>query len=211
MDKSLFDRWAADYDDSILRNSNLFPFTGYYDVITAVISHVAPKKGMLVLDIGIGTGLLASELVKYGCVIHGLDISRAMIEKAQIRVPDGQFDVVDVDKYGLGKFSKNRYDRIISTYCFHHFTTERQLELIDSATKNNMTERALMIIADIGFEDETRYEQARSQYRDGWDNEEYYLCGNVMVSSIRESGNLAEFRQISECAGILICQKSQSL
>lgn len=49
--------------------------------------------GGLVVDLGCGSGIWASELVKAGYQVLGVDLSPAMIELARQRVPQAQFHV----------------------------------------------------------------------------------------------------------------------
>ncbi|MCP4580207.1 MAG: class I SAM-dependent methyltransferase, partial [candidate division Zixibacteria bacterium] len=58
LDKDGFEKWAGRYDESIKLHLNTFPFNGYYKVLSAVISLVNPKRGLKVMDVGIGTGFL---------------------------------------------------------------------------------------------------------------------------------------------------------
>lgn len=69
-----------------------------------------PRPGMEVLDVGCGTGSHLARYREAGCVVHGLDLSPAMLAKAAARLgddadlrlgdaaalpwPDGSFDLV---------------------------------------------------------------------------------------------------------------------
>lgn len=50
------------------------------------IQELLPKGGR-VLELAVGTGLVAAELVAQGNLIHGLDLSPAMLHHARIRLP----------------------------------------------------------------------------------------------------------------------------
>ncbi|MEE9552956.1 MAG: class I SAM-dependent methyltransferase [candidate division Zixibacteria bacterium] len=205
LDKKGFDKWAGNYDESIIPCLNAFPFDGYYDVLSAVISLSDPEEGLRILDVGIGTGLLSEELRKSGCIIHGIDFSEKMLEKARIRISDGIFEIVDVSIDHFGKFNNNRYDRIITSYFFHHLNPHQQTSFVKRSLKENLLPDGKLIIADIGFENESDYEAARVKFQDGWEDDEFYLCGESIVYNLQTEKIKAQYIQISCCAGILVC------
>lgn len=71
-----FDKWAGEYDESIARDSEGYPFEGYYNVLAYVQNKIKIEDGVKILDIGIGTGLLTQELYKKGARIYGIDFSK---------------------------------------------------------------------------------------------------------------------------------------
>ncbi len=206
LDKSGFDKWAGSYDENMKAHLDTFPFEGYYEVLAAVVSLVNPGKGMTVLDIGIGTGLLAEELNSRGCIIHGVDFSGKMLEKAKLRIPSGLYDIVDVSKDHFGRFSGYEYDRVVSSYAFHHFNLQQKTKIIKRTLKQNLSPNGKMIIADVGFGKESDFQTARKKYQTEWDNEEFYMCGDSIVAHLQSEEIKAGYNQISNCAGILVCR-----
>lgn len=80
-------KWNANlYDDK-------YAFVSKYG--EDLIGWLAPQKGERILDLGCGTGQLASEIAEYGARVTGLDYSPQMIEKARAAYPALQFDVRD--------------------------------------------------------------------------------------------------------------------
>jgi putative AdoMet-dependent methyltransferase len=205
LDENGFEKWAGNYDDSIKAHLHTFPFIGYYEVLSALVALVKPEKGMRVLDVGIGTGLLSEELNNRGCIIHGVDFSRKMLEKAKLRIPEGCFETVDVSNDHFGKFNVNKYDGVISSYFFHHLNLLKKTEFIKRTLEENLLPLGRIIIADIGFENERDYQQGRIKYQADWDDDEFYLCGESIVLHLKSEGIEADYRQISNCAGILVC------
>lgn len=206
MESKEFDKWAEYYDNSIASSDDVFPFDGYYDVLSEIIELVEPKDGMRILDVGIGTGFLAAQLHERGCIIHGVDFSEKMLEKAKSRIVDGLFDNVDVSESHFGKLNAFRYDRVVSSYFFHHLDHQQKISLIKRTLKDNLLPNGKIIIADIGFANERDFQSARAKYREGWEDDEYYLCGESIVSHLRSLNMRAEYMQISSCAGILTCR-----
>ena len=116
LDECGFEKWAGNYDESIKTHLHTFPFNGYYEVLSAIIALVNPEEGLRVLDVGIGTGILSEELRNRGCIIHGVDFSGRMLEKARLRIPEGHFDTVDVSSDHFGSFNTHQFDRVVSSY-----------------------------------------------------------------------------------------------
>jgi len=202
-----FDKWALNYDESISQSLNEFPFIGYYDVLSEVRRLVTPRKGMMIMDVGIGTGLLSRKLAEDGCLIYGVDFSEEMIKKAKTKIPEGEFDIVDITADHLGRFNSEKFDRVISSYCLHHLSDSQKTEFFQRTIKDNLAQGGKIIIADIGFETESSFKKAREEYRDSWEGEEegeYYLCGERMIGLLKNAGISVTYKQVSACAGILL-------
>ena len=206
-----FDKWALNYDESISQSLSEFPFIGYYDVLSEVRDIVSPQKGLMVIDVGIGTGLLSRKLAEDGCRIYGVDFSEEMIKKAKIKIPNGEFDLVDITADHFGRFNSGKFDRVISSYCIHHLNDHQKVTFFQRTIENNLAQGGKIIIADIGFETESSFKKAREEYRDSWEGEEegeYYICGERMVGFLRNAGISVKYKQVSACAGILLYASS---
>lgn len=206
LDKHGFDRWAGSYDSHLASRLDSFPFIGYYDVLAAVLARIEPRPGMRVLDVGIGTGLLSEALSKHGCSIYGVDFSEQMLEKARARIPDAVLDAVDVTNDYLGRFSGQRFDRLVSTYFFHHLDSRQKLTFIQRALVQNLEAGGMIVIADVAFATENAFDAAHRLHADAWDEDEYYLCGKTIVQELHDNGITAAYDQISPCAGLLVCK-----
>lgn len=203
LDKNSFDKWADNYDRSVDDSKNQFPFEGYREVLSAVYAFVGPETGTKILDVGIGTGILSCKLAEQGCRIYGVDFSEKMIRKAEDKIPNGQFEIVDVNKDHLGRFNNDKFDRIISSYWFHHLNNDQKLSFIRRIIRSNLNDTGSIIIADIGFETELAYEEAHERYKDHWDENEFYLCGETLIELFGDHGISFSYNQISPCAGIM--------
>ncbi|MCA0987592.1 hypothetical protein [Guptibacillus algicola] len=64
LSKQGFDLWANEYDRSVQvsEESNEYPFAGYKEILNAIYNEVMSSNQANVLDIGFGTGVLASRL-----------------------------------------------------------------------------------------------------------------------------------------------------
>ena len=79
-----FDQWSGAYDEDILRMQNEgYPFEGYYHTLGMIQNKVLDCNAKLVLDIGIGTGLLSEVLYNKGVQITGVDFSAKMLDQAK--------------------------------------------------------------------------------------------------------------------------------
>ncbi|MGZ4618423.1 MAG: class I SAM-dependent methyltransferase [Frankiaceae bacterium] len=73
-----FDRVADRYDAS--RGANGWPEVA----VAAIAPWLTP--GVPVIEVGVGTGLIASRLAARGCSVVGCDVSLRMLEQAQRRL-----------------------------------------------------------------------------------------------------------------------------
>jgi len=115
--------------------------------VHSLIKESEKKK---ILDVGVGTGLLAYKLYKKGGQIYGIDFSEKMLELAEQRMPKGKFYCYDF-KCGLPKDLYGIYfDYIVSSYAIHHLNDEEKANFI-LKLKGILKENGKIIIADISF------------------------------------------------------------
>lgn len=100
-------KWNASlYDDK-------FAFVSKYG--EDLIGWLAPQKGERILDLGCGTGQLASEIAEYGARVTGFDHSPQMIEKAKAAYPQLHFDVKDARDFSYDE----PFDAVFSNAALH--------------------------------------------------------------------------------------------
>ena len=88
------------------------------------------RKGNKILDIGFGTGILASKLYEQGFRIRGQDFSERMIELAKEKMPKAELYQGDFTGGLVKELEQNMYDAVIATYSLHHLTEEQKISLI---------------------------------------------------------------------------------
>ncbi|MBC2724349.1 MAG: methyltransferase domain-containing protein [Desulfosporosinus sp.] len=202
LDNKGFDKWAGEYDASIKRHSEGYPFEGYYNVLSYVHSLIKESKETKILDVGVGTGLLTYELYKKGGQIYGIDFSEKMLELAKQKMPKGKFYCYDI-KSGLPKDLEGvKLDYIVSSYVIHHLDDEEKANFI-SKLKGILKESGKIIIADISFKNHKDMLYCKNVSGSNWDDDEIYLIADKMVNRLTESGLIVRYTQVSSCAGVL--------
>lgn len=106
--RSFFETIADIYDDT-----RSLPKSTMKEIIVIIADEL--KHSRRVLDLGVGTGRFAEPLSKKGIDILGVDISEAMIKKAQLK---------DIDNLILGDacvlpFKDSSFDSIICVHVLH--------------------------------------------------------------------------------------------
>lgn len=86
-----------------------------------LIDRIGPVRGLRILDVGSGDGVLATRLAQDGARVTGLDASADMIAAARRRAEAAgvEIDLVEGDAGGL-PFPAGHFDRVVSvaTLCF---------------------------------------------------------------------------------------------
>ncbi|AHF07391.1 class I SAM-dependent methyltransferase [Desulfitobacterium metallireducens] len=196
-----FDNWAGEYDESISKLSEGYPFEGYYEVLSFVSRCVDLSKGTRILDIGVGTGLLTKELYNKGVGVYGIDFSPKMLELARRNMPNGQFLCHDFTNGLPIELKKMKFNYIISSYAIHHLDDNKKIDFI-AQLKDSLEENGNIIIADIAFQTKDDMKQCKDNTK-GWDEDEIYIVADEIMEKMRKKMLNATYTQISSCAGVL--------
>lgn len=195
-----FDRWSEEYDRST--DETGYPFEGYRQVLNMIYGILSEGRPRKVLDIGIGTGLLAQKLYKNGTEITGIDFSEGMLQQAKARMPQANLIMWDVNEGILPELTTAKFDFIVSTYVFHHFDNEKKLSLILQYL-GTLNMGGKMVIGDIAFRTKRMMEKCRNENPDDWDEEECYFVMDSFGPVLSGRNIKYGYTQISNCAGIL--------
>ncbi|MFB6367447.1 class I SAM-dependent methyltransferase [Paenibacillus elgii] len=99
-----------------------------------VVELLNPTKGERILDLGCGTGDLAYEINQTGAAVTGLDLSDAMIEKAQKKYPDIHFIAGNAENFTFEK----PFDAVFSNAALHWMkNAENVLSCVWNSLKTN--------------------------------------------------------------------------
>jgi len=204
IDSHGFDLWAGDYDRSVSAtdDDNLYPFAGYRALMNAIYRMVMRKNPATVLDIGIGTGILAAKLYECGHHITGIDFSSVMLDKAKKKMPDATFIEHDFTKGLSPDLQYRKFDFIISTYALHHLTDEEKTPFILSVL-NHVNDNGAIIIGDVSFQNRSDLEKCKSSCGDKWDDNESYFVFSELNETLVNKCCLI-YHQISYCSGIVV-------
>ncbi len=198
-----FNSWAQTYDQDVL-DENHFPFIGYGRVLKKIAQLAEVEPGMRVLDVGTGTGNLASLFNKLGCQIWASDFSTAMLTQAKSKLPEAKFILVDIRRGWPAAFP-GVFDRIVSAYVFHHFTLMEKVHICHDLI-GHLTPHGKLIVADIAFSTGESMNEFKAKVMDDWEDENYWLADEA-ITEFRKAHMQAVFIPISACAGVFVVVK----
>lgn len=201
MNSKGFDNWAGEYDEDIARSKG-YPFEGYYNVLAYVHDMIKISNQTKILDIGIGTGQLTSELYKKGGQVYGIDFSEKMLELAREKMPGAVFYQFDFNNGVPEELKDMKFDYIVSSYAIHHIDDKQKIKFIKEL-KSILKDKGIIILADVAFETRNALESCKENAGKEWDDDEVYMVANEIESEINREGFTTEYVQISPCAGAL--------
>jgi putative AdoMet-dependent methyltransferase len=197
-----FDDWAQTYDQDVLGAE--FPFDGYLQVLETTLRLAEVTPGQSVLDLGVGTGNLSLLFARIGCQIFGIDFSYRMLEYARHKLPQAGLFQADLRQTWPVELDQ-QFDRIVSSYVFHHFELALKVSLIVKFAKL-LKPDGRILIADLAFTDQDAMRAVRQAVGTTWE-EEYYWIADETLPELSQAGLPASFLSVSACAGIFVIPK----
>jgi putative AdoMet-dependent methyltransferase len=194
----LFDDWAEHYDRSTQAGSGIFE--GYDLVLKQVVRDARVQSGMLVLDLGTGTGNLAQRFVKLGCKVWAVDFSAAMLARARDKLPQAHLIQMDL----LGTWAAEidgPFARIVSTYVWHHFDLATKIDLLRRLARGHLVHGGRIVIGDIAFPSVQARGEAGAH---DWDETEHYWAADETIAACEQAGLRATHTQVSRCGGVFV-------
>ncbi|MEW8994042.1 methyltransferase domain-containing protein [Clostridium sp.] len=150
-DKWNFNNWARTYDKSVSEDRGELKIYKSYQKILQRVYDLADSSCIdkpQVLEIGVGTGNLASKFLDKGYDIVGIDQSREMLCVAKEKYPKLKVRIGEFLKIPYG----DRYfDIIVSTYAFHHLNEEEKFIAIEEMIRV-LKSNGKIILGDLMFE-----------------------------------------------------------
>jgi len=169
MDSEGFDKWSDTYD-AAKHDAPGSLFEKYTEVLDFIFRSLPQPQGKSVLDIGIGSGVLAERFCKSGSKVVGLDFSERMLEKARARLPEAEFVLHDFAKPLPQSLRGVRYDLITLTYSIHHLTDAAKVRLLNELS-GLLADGGRIMIGDVVFVDEAAREKCSGML----DPDEFYI------------------------------------
>lgn len=117
--------------------------SGKYDGIVALLPE--GRRFRNALDLGCGTGLLASRLAQHSETTLGLDISRVAITQARARTPQPGLSYAQADLLQLDPALNHRFDLVVVADALYYLPPEA---LTDTALKTLATRLATLLAPD---------------------------------------------------------------
>lgn len=200
LDNKGFDLWADGYDADvgISDDDNEYPFAGYKNILGSIYSTIMSKKNATVLDIGFGTGTLATKLYKNSCTIYGQDFSSRMVEIALEKMPNAHLYQGDFAQGLVEPLQSLSYDFIVATYSIHHLTDEQKIVFLKDLL-NHLNDGGKILIGDVAFETREEFDAVKEEVGNEWDEEEFYCIAEELKTEFPS----LNFEKITFCSGIL--------
>lgn len=207
MNKKLFNEWAYTYNDSILRSEQdqTYPFYGYGLIQRYIHDIIHPDESANILEMGIGTGMMTKSLYNQNRSITGVDFSEEMIKKAKEIMPNNQYINSDFFQ-AVPLLSGRQFDYILFSYSIHHLKPTKQKELLQSLS-NYLTNDGVIIIGDVMTENKHEMMTLMNNYKESWDEDEYYPIFEEFTSSYLKNNYVLEYKKMTFCSGIITLTK----
>lgn len=201
-----FDLWAHGYDKTVAlsEKNNEYPFAGYKAMLNAIFNGIMSKQQAAVLDIGIGTGVLAQKLYERGHTITGIDFSQNMLALCAEKMPQAQLIQADLTTGIPQQLQQTRYDFIIATYSLHHLD-EQQKHLFLQQLIPLLNESGKIFIGDISFQTIEHLNACYEKNKHHWDSDEFYFVADTFIAQLAPVFTV-DYEPFSECGGIFTLQ-----
>ena len=105
---SFFDKYAPFWDEGQVRNE---------EVIERILNNSGIEKGVSVLDVACGTGVLFPDYIKRGAAVTAVDISPEMVKIAKSKFSDINIICGDVEEIDFAE----KFDSVMIYNAFPHF------------------------------------------------------------------------------------------
>ncbi|EDS78551.1 methyltransferase domain family [Clostridium botulinum C str. Eklund] len=199
-DKWDFNNWAKTYDKSVIEDKGELKIYKNYNLILESVYnlvHDSKLEEPTILEIGVGTGNLASKFLNNNFNIIGIDQSREMLSVAKQKYPKL--------KVRLGEFLKIPYDNkyfdvIISTYAFHHLNEVEKVIAIEEMIRV-LKDNGIIVIGDLMFkskDDEKSILNELSKIQVDEIKDEYYSHINFLESEFKKYNKKLRYTRIDK-------------
>lgn len=150
-DKWDFSSWAKSYDEDVKKDRGQLKIYANYNLILETVYDLVEKLNIQdgkLLEIGVGTGNLASKFLDNDYNIIGIDQSREMLAVAKEKYPKLK---VRIGEFLKIPYENNTFDVIVSTYAFHHLNEQEKIIAIEEMIRV-LKDDGVIVIGDLMFE-----------------------------------------------------------
>ena len=205
-----FEQWAKTYDEDIAEaaQSDDWMFQDYNCILNRVVEscELSYNTYSTVLDIGVGTGNLASRFLETGIQVIGIDPSKEMRRICQqkyhlVEVRDGNFLNIPLPDKSV--------DVIVSTYAFHHVMPE-QKEASIREMKRVLKPRGRIVIADLMFQNRSEERRIKMELRQSGNSgtadeldDEYPALVDSLGQSFHKAGLIFHSEQLTSSTWVI--------
>lgn len=207
-DKWDFNSWAKSYDNDVKKDNGELKIYKNYELILQKVYDLVEnldRKVSRILEIGVGTGNLASKFLRGDYEIIGIDQSREMLSVAKDKYP--------MLKVRVGEFLKIPYDNksfdiIVSTYAFHHLNQSEKNIAIEEMMRV-LKDDGVIVIGDLMFESkhsEKKVLETLSETQIDEIKDEYYSYIDLLEEEFNKYDKKLEFSKIDRLNYIIKIQ-----
>lgn len=123
-----------------------------------VLNHCGDVKGMLILELGCGTGTLSRALSSMGATVTAVDFSQQMIESAKMTEgPEVEYLCRDVTKLDLGR----KFDLIVGSFFLHEIRAGDYSVLVQRLAEHLMPTGRIIFVENSFFNPVFRFVRTR--------------------------------------------------
>ena len=159
---------------------------------------------MRVLDLGTGTGNLASRFLDAGCEVWGMDFSAQMLAQARAKLPQLRTVQADLSADEWPRALNQLFDRIVSSYVLHDLHPAHRVQLLARLIGDHLVDGGRIVIADIAYPDQAARAQAQAHWGRLWGEDEHYWAADETIAACRTIGASCTYYQASSCAGVFV-------
>ncbi|WP_239615641.1 MerR family transcriptional regulator [Cohnella mopanensis] len=121
-----FNQLAPTHDERVATNAG--NYADYDQALDLIVQRVQPARNERGLDIGTGTGNLASRLMERGAAMSGVDQSKEMLRLCQKKHPALE---TRIGNFLALPYLGEQFDFVVSSFAFHHLADEQQWLALD--------------------------------------------------------------------------------
>lgn len=197
--ESQYERWS---ENKRFRDApEGFPFQGYNRVLDRIVqaSGARPEEG--VLELGIGTGILARRFLERACRVVGMDDCPERLAEARRKHPGLMLHRSDMRKH-WPRF-QTPIHHVVAAYSLHELTLGAKLMVVRRAL-DLLPPQGRVLIGDVAFPSRSARLAASLRYRDRWNHNEHYWAADETADYFGDLGITSSFEPITPCSGLLI-------